>query len=196
MSKSASLTSLSCEQILRDSGGWIAEHSEFYNGYHGDGWIEKGYIIRNPKLLNEITRRQAAAIKINFPKTNIVIGTSGCGSIVAGYVARHLKLELAITKGQGNQMQFHRMYVPKKEKIACFVDDLIFTGTVVSENVKFLTEFGIQVSGIHCWLNRQSNKILNVDVMHLLESPFKHYPRTDCEQCLSGTNVKFTGVRE
>lgn len=191
MDDSTYLTSL-----FQQNRGWFAGHTAFRNGMHGDGWLEKGAIIRDVSLLDSFAERQAAAIRTRFPETDLIICTGECGAIVAAAVARCLGYPIAVTISEGEQLYFHRMHIPASDQRAILVDDLIFSGTEVRRHVDFLQQTGIELLGVSAWVNRQSDHIAGVPVHSLMPPPFSLFSITDCPLCQHKVPLAFTEIRE
>lgn len=184
-------------ELLKQSGGFFEGHTVFKNGFHGNGWIEKGFIIRKPRVLDMVTRYQAEIVARNFPESELIVGPIVNGSIIASFVAKHLDKEFAITVGNDAGVEFHRMYVPKPPKKVVLIEDLIFTGHDIAANVRFLKEKGFGVEGVVVWINRQEDNIDGVKIISLLDKPpFEFYEAKDCPLCLSNTPVKYSDIRE
>ncbi len=185
------------EEILRESGGWLEGHTEFKNGYHGNGWVEKGNIIKKPRLLDLVTKFQAEQIADGFSDIDLVIGPVVNGAIVSCFVAKHLDKEFTITLGKKENIEFHRMNVPSPPCRVMLVEDLIFTGTDVSSNIDFIKNAGLDLIGVSVWINRQESKINGVDIISLLEKPpFEFYEKDTCPLCEQNLPIKYKDVRE
>jgi len=189
------LARMSTEEIFQVSGGVFPGHTQFYNGWHGNGWIEKGFIIRYPNLLDEMSKRQSAAIMKTFPETNLVVGAAHNGSIIAGFTARHLNLLFAHTHGKGQEIKFHRAYVPTQPFNICLVEDLVFSGTDVADHIKFFNNGGHRPTGVCVWVNRREDNIDGVKVISLFQHPFEIY-KQDCPLCAEGVPIKYQNIRE
>lgn len=178
------------------NGGWFSGHTVFRNGSHGDGWLEKGAIIRNTLLLDSVAKRQANGIRSQFPEAELLIGSGECGPIVAAAVARYLKLPLAITVEEGKNLYFHRMHVPAAGRRAVLVDDLIFSGTDVRRHIDLLGTMGIEFLGVSVWVNHQGERMDGVPIHSLMAPPFSVYSEADCPLCRTGVPLAYTEVRE
>lgn len=190
------LASKSTEDIFRISGCLMEGHTEFYNGWHGNGWIDKGWIIRYPNLLEEIARRQSNQIKENFSHTDLIVGAAFNGSIIASHVARYLNTLFAHTFGKHEDITFQKMFKPPKGLKVCFVEDLIFSGTDVSDHVKFFKNYGLYLEGISVWVNRQKNTINGVKITSLINTPYKYYIKENCPLCKNNIPILFSNIRE
>ena len=180
---------------LRDLGGVRAGHTVFRNGFHGDGWLEKGVLIRRPDLLDEVARRQAESVRAHFPQTDVLVGASQCGAVLTGFVARHLGAQFAFTSSVG-ELAFHRMFVPEAGRKAVFVDDLICSGADLRAHAAFLRAASMTPLGASCWVNRQAGEVAGVRVVPLMPAPFHLYMPGACPLCREGVPVQYQNVRE
>jgi orotate phosphoribosyltransferase len=183
-------------EIFKTSGGWNEGHTSFKNGFHGNGWIEKWFVIRFPKLLEEATKAQAKLVKKYAPDVELLIGPEINGSIIASHIGRHLDKTFTITKGKGAEIEFHRMYNPPVGTKVVVIDDLSFSGTDIESNVKFLKDKGMEVLGVFIWINRQKDEFDGVKVYSLIKPPFEYYTKEECPLCKSGIPVKYENIRE
>ena len=190
------LQTKSTEEIFKISGGWNEGHTEFKNGWHGNGWFEKGFVIRYPNLLDEITRRQAIKLKENFANIDVLVGAAQNGSIVASYVAKHLNIRFAITVGKGEEILFHRSFKPEAGLRVCLVDDLIFSGTDTKDHIKFFEKQGLDLVGVSVWVSRQGHEVGGVNVVSLIESKFNQYQSDTCPLCQQAIPIEFRSIRE
>ena len=190
------LVGMSTEDIFKISGCLMEGHTEFYNVWHGNGWIDKGQIIRYPNLLQEITRRQSTQIKENFYRTNLIVGAAFNGSIIAIHVARYLNTLFAHTCGKGEDINFQKMFKPPKGLNVCFVEDIIFSGTDVSDHIKFFKNYGLNVEGISVWVNRQKDNFNGVKITSLIKPPFEYYLKENCPLCKNNIPILFSNIRE
>lgn len=189
----------SCPFLLpyfQQNGGYFAGHTTFRNGMHGDGWLEKGAIIRDHTVLDSVAEVQARAIQTHFPEADLVLCTGECGAIVASSVARFLKLPLALTVSEGGELNFHRMHVPDSRRRVVFVDDLVFSGTDVRSHIAFLSRIGMTLVGISVWVNRQSDRINGIPVHSLMPPPFSIYAESECPLCAAHEPIVFAEIRE
>jgi orotate phosphoribosyltransferase len=174
----------------------MAGHTAFRNGDHSDGWIEKGSLFRHPSRMTPIAQLQAAQIQAAFPETELIVGASQCGAIIAATVAALLGCDLALTVASGTELSFHRMHIPAQGQRTVLVDDLICSGTDVRAHVAFFQECGLALLGVSAWINRQPEQIAGVQVLSLLAPPFQTYPAHACPLCQAGLPIVYTHVRE
>ena len=182
--------------LFQQNEGWFAGHTAFRNGTHGDGWLEKGAIIREVSRLDIVAEAQAAMIQDRFPEAEFLIGTGECGAVVVAAVARYLKLPIALTIPENAKLYFHRMNDPKTGQRAVMVEDLIFSGTDVRRHIEFLPTVGVELLGVSVWVNRQSEVINGIPILSLMPPPFSIFLADDCPLCHSGVPVEYFEIRE
>ncbi len=183
-------------ELFKNSGGWMEGHTSFKNGFHGNGWFEKGFIMRNPKLLTIISETQANMIKQHSPDVDYLVGPAICGSILATHIDKYFNKGFVMTTGKGEELIFDRMFIPQKGSKLVITDDLVSSGADIASNVAFLKSKGMEVLGIFVWINRQQDEFDGVKVYSLIEPPFQYYTAENCPLCKSGVPIKYENVRE
>ncbi len=182
--------------LFKKFDGLMAGHTVFRTGDHGDGWIEKGSLIRQPSLLEGVINVQAEALKKNFPTAELIVGSSQCGTVVASFMARALNLPLALTTKEEDGLIFNRMHVPKPPLNIVFVDDLVFSGSDLRAHINLFESSGFSLLGFSVWVNRQSDYLNGYPIINLMPAPFQTFTARDCPLCKMGKAVKYTHIRE
>ena len=190
------LDGLGFKELLEKTGCIKRGHTSFYNGLHGNGWVDISAVMKFPAILEKITKLQSELIKEKLPGLNLIISPAVSGSIVGSQVAMHLNIEFAVTLGKGQDVIFHRRYNPSSEQSVCFVEDIIFSGTDVEANIEFLKNKGFKDIYVCCWMNRREEIINDVRVFSLIENMFDKYNVDSCPLCINGEVIKYNGVRE
>ncbi|GAA5511917.1 orotate phosphoribosyltransferase [Deinococcus carri] len=173
-----------------------AGHTAFRNGLHGDGWLEKGEVMRDPVRLDRLASRQAAQLAAAFPGATLLAGASQCGAVLATFVARHLALPVAFLNVEGEGAAFHRMHLPAPGERAVLIDDLVCTGNDARRLVRGLREHGLEVLGLSAWLIRPEATLPDVAAVALAPHPFRTFAPEGCPLCAAGEPLDWTGVRE
>ena len=194
--KPTNLANMSIEEIIRTSGCLHEGHTEFRNGLHGNGWLEKDIIVRNPKYLDRVSQLQSQQILKEFPKVDLLLGAITGGAIIVSYVAKHLGTEFGIILGKQNPIVFHGMNIPEKGEKVVLAEDIISSGVDMERFVNFLKQSGTDVIGISVWMNRKDNEIAGIRVIDLLTSPYELYEKENCPLCKDNIPILFSNVRE
>lgn len=184
-------------EILNNSGCLKEGHTAFRNGSHGNGWIDKSSIVRNPRILDNVAKLQAKVVTSHFSDVEMLVAPIVDGAILASFIARHLGLEFAMTDKWQDGTKFHKTNIPKPPKKIVFIEDLIFTGESVKYNIEFLRSGGFEILGISAWLNRQINDLEDLKTISLLDkSPYDFYSADKCPLCKLNEPIKYEDVRE
>ena len=184
------------EATFRRQGGWMAGHTVFRSLEHGDGWLEKGALVRVPHLMRATLEAQAERVRRDFPAAELIVGAPSCGAVVAAFVAERLNLPLAISDEGPDGLSFHRMHVPTRGLKTVLVDDLVFSGRDARGHVAFFERFGLEPLGVSAWVSRVGPDTVGAPVSSLMEAPFRTFAAEACPLCQRGEPVVWRGVRE
>ena len=184
------------QNAFQNARGWMAGHTEFKNGLHGDGWLEKGAIVRHPARLNALLKHQADSIHRHFGQVELIVGIPACGAVVASFVAAHLGLPLAFSSPVHANLEFHRMNLPKRGLKTVLVDDLIFSGTDARAHLSFFKTYGLENLGVSAWVSRVGDELEGLPLVSLMPTPFQTFPASSCPLCAKDVALRWRGVRE
>jgi len=184
---------LDLARLLEERGALRRGHTLFRNGLHGDGWTEKGEVVRDPVTLDAVAAVQAAQLRAAFPDATLLVGAPACGAVLASFVARHLGLPVAYVL-TGPEVGWHRMHVPRPGERVVYVDDLICTGTDARAVLAFLRSAGHTVLGVSAWLSRTELEGERLDT--LMGAPFQTFAAGACPLCAADEGLAFRDVRE
>ena len=178
--------------LLKESGALRPGHTAFRSGAHADGWVEKGNIFRDSRLLSRVAGWQAAQIAQTFKDMTLLVGAPACGGTLASFVGLHLDLPVAYVLTD-EPLCWHRMHVPSSPQRIVYIDDLICTGRGTRAVVKFLQDEGHEVLGGSAWLSRTALELLLVT---LDGHPFHTFTAEHCPLCRQSEEIVWHGVRE
>ncbi|WP_291431207.1 orotate phosphoribosyltransferase [Deinococcus sp.] len=178
--------------LLNRSGALRPGHTVFRNGAHADGWIEKGDVFKDSRLLNTVAQVQATHIAQNFGEATLLVGAPACGGTLTSFIGLHLGLPVAYVLTE-NPLHWHRMHVPGQPQRSIYIDDLICTGTGTRAVTHFLHSQGHEVLGVSAWLSRAT---LEMPTLTLDAHPFHTFRAPDCPLCHEGQPVIWNGIRE
>lgn len=178
--------------LLEESGALRPGHTAFRSGAHADGWVEKGNIFRDSRVLSRVAEWQAAQIAQTFKEATLLVGAPACGGTLASFVGLHLGLPVAYVLTE-EPLHWHRMHVPSPPQRIVYIDDLICTGQGTRTIVKFLQDEGHEVLGVSAWLSRTT---LDLPLSTLDRSPFHTFAIDACPLCRQSEEVIWSSIRE
>lgn len=143
------LQNLSIRDLIKVAGGWNEGHYVFRTGEHGNGYIEKMGFLRHPQIMTEIGRRLAKQYEDMAEDIDIVVGPSIIGAIIACSTALELGKPYSLTyrSTDKTKINFHRGFIPDEGTRCLFVDDFVFTGTDLTDNIRFMQNQNLPVVG-------------------------------------------------
>lgn len=191
------LQCMSARDLIRSIGGWNEGHFVFRTGEHGNGYIDKMGFLRYPEIMEEIGRRLAKQFSDFSLNIDVVVGPSIIGAIIACSTASRLRIPYTVTyRGdRDQQIHFHRGFVPEARTRILFVDDFVFSGRDLTDNVAFMLNQGIYVVGASV-IGQRHEIVLPVPIRSLLTLDFQRSLAEDCAMCHSGIPITAMNIRE
>ncbi len=192
-----SIKTLSTTEIIRKYGGWNEGHFVFRNNEHGNGWIDKMGFLRYPRVMNEMGRRLAELYADKKDHLDIVIGPSIIGTALALSTAAELDVPFTTTyrTKADNRIHFHRGFVPEEGTRAIFVDDFMFSGKDLMDNIEFIKMHGVELLGVSV-IGQRKDLETDVPIKSLLRVPFIKTSAEDCTMCKSDQPITAENIRE
>jgi orotate phosphoribosyltransferase len=187
-------------QIFKDTGALMEGHFVLTSGLHSAMYIEKFRILEQPRY----TEMLCSEIAENYRSKNIdvVVGPMTGGIILAYEVGRQLETKAIFTERVDGKMKFRRGFNLSSKDNVLIVEDIITTGGSVFEVIDEVKNFGSNIIGISCLVDRSPDKI-GVNSGGLFDYPFKPlltldittYKPEECPLCKSGTKAVKPGSR-
>ncbi|HLE49213.1 MAG TPA: phosphoribosyltransferase family protein [Patescibacteria group bacterium] len=187
---------MNTKEIFIKAGAFHKGHVEFKNGMHGDGWLQKDLVVKNPIFLDDVAKLQAEKILESYPNVDLLMGPITGGAIIASHVAKYIHKEFGVILGKQDPVLFHDMNIPTPGDKVVIVEDIISSGTDMKRYLNFFKEKNVEVVGVSTWLNRQENIFNGVKVISLLGNNFNLFPKEECPFCAKGEKIEFVNVRE
>lgn len=181
--------------LFQNYGGFVYGHTEFKDGSHSSGYIEKMNVLKQPRVLGEIAQDLASLFADT--EIDVVCGPVHVGAILGYSVAWHLNVPFTLTyiEVRTGETFFHRAFHPKGKKLL-FVDDFIASGENIRRNSQFFEEENVTCMGVAViGVSRNITKF-QVPVRSLFQSPFEKVSAENCLQCLENTPLVHQNVRE
>jgi orotate phosphoribosyltransferase len=126
-----------------------------------------------------------------------VVGPSIIGAIIACSAANELQVPYSLTyrSKQDQSIDFHRGFVPEKGSRALFVDDFVFSGKDLRDNIAFMQDRGVEVVGASV-IGKRSEVPLDVPLRNLIDVDFQKTTPEDCGMCDAHMPVTASNIRE
>jgi orotate phosphoribosyltransferase len=172
-------------QIFRDAGAILEGHFLLTSGLHSPVYWEKFRILQYPQHTEKLCR----LIAEHFKKDNvqIVAGPTTGGIILAFEVAKQLGVKGIFAEKEGETRVFRRGFTINPGDRVLIVDDVLTTGSSITEVMETVKKLGGIVIGIGVLFDRAEQKReFGVPLFSCLQSATTAYPPAECPLCAAG----------
>jgi len=172
-------------QIFRDAGAILEGHFLLTSGLHSPVYWEKFRILQYPHYTEKLCR----LIAEHFQKDNIqvVAGPTTGGIILAFEVAKQLGVKGIFAEKEGEARVFRRGFTINPGDRVLIVDDILTTGSSITEVMEAVKRLGGITIGIGVLVDREEQKgDFGVPLFSCLQSSTITYPPAECPLCAAG----------
>ncbi len=176
-------------ETMAATGALKHGHFLYASGRHGEIYLEKFDLLRNPAATVELCTGFAGAFR--NARIDVVVGPTTGGILLAFETARQLGVmaayaERASDGAPGREIRRGTTFAPGSR--ALVVDDILTTGGSVRETLEALGQHPVDVVGIGVMVDRSAGKTTFGDVpLHALAAhEFASWPADECPLCAQG----------
>jgi orotate phosphoribosyltransferase len=172
-------------QIFKDAGAILEGHFLLTSGLHSPVYWEKFRVLQYPHY----TQRLCQLIAQHFKKDNVqvVAGPTTGGIILAFEVARQMGVKGMFAEKEGETRIFRRGFTINPGERVLIVDDILTTGSSISEVVEAVKKLRGVIIGIGVLVDRsEQKKEFGVPLFSCLRSATVAYTPTECPLCAAG----------
>lgn len=185
---------VSVGELLREVGAIKEGHFLFSSGLHGDTYVEKFDLLRNPRATERVCRGFVAAFR--DAGAAVVVGPTTGGILLAFEVARQLGVMAAYAEHAGESGRAIRRgttFTPGTRVLV--VDDILTTGSSVRETLGALAAHPVTVVGIGVLWDRSGGKVdFGVPLVSLHAEAIAAYVPEECPLCEAGVPLVKPGT--
>jgi orotate phosphoribosyltransferase len=164
-------------------------HFQYASGQHGDIYLEKFDLLRNPAAAVELCAGFADYAKdMNI---DVVVGPTTGGVILAFETARQLGVmaayaERASEGASGREIRRGTVFEPGTRVLV--VDDILTTGGSIRETLDALAAHPVEVVVVGVMVDRSGGKTTfgDVPLFALASQVFESWPADECPLCADG----------
>lgn len=172
-------------EVLREAGAIKHGHFLFSSGLHGDTYVEKFDLLRNPRATEQICGGFVRAFA--DAGVDVVVGPTTGGILLAFETARQLSIAAAYAEREGEGRAFRRGTTFPAGARVLVVDDILTTGGSVRETLAALAAHDVTVVGIGVLWDRSGGKVeFGVPLVALNAEEIAAYPPDQCPLCAAG----------
>lgn len=185
-------------QILKRTGAFREGHFVYPNGKHSPHYFQMPLAFRyydTARVLAVALSRKFRLekdISSQLPRVSIISPSSG-GIPVAFGVRDALSAEQIYWAEQEDGKRMFRQYVNQGEINPCIiVDDIIRSGTAITETVKLVKDLNAKIIGCGAIVRFDSaeTEVEGVPVKSLVDFDVKMYDSDSCPECKKGVQIQ------
>ena len=179
-------------ELLEKTEGVLHGHFCLTSGLHSNIYFQCAKLYQYPDITEKIGKMLAEKLKdIEF---DTVISPS-VGAVIIGYeTAKQAKKRNLFVERKDGQMQLRRGYTLKKGERVVIVEDVITTARTINETLDAIKDFGAELAGVACIVDRTSRRS-SYNLTSLLQIDPVVYEPDKCPLCKEGIPIEKPGSR-
>lgn len=181
------------KELLKEAKGLLSGHFCLTSGLHSDTYFQCAKLYQYPKLVEKIAQELAG--KLEGTDFDTIVAPA-IGAIIFGYeVAKQTGKRNLFVERKDNVMELRRGYTLQKGERVVIIEDVITTARTIYETIDAIKEFGCDVVGVGCIVDRTQGKTgLNI-ISTLKVDPVVYKPE-ECPLCKEGVELVKPGSRK
>jgi len=182
------------KELLKQAQGLLSGHFCLTSGLHSDTYFQCAKLYQYPDIVETLARELAKQLE-NVEFDTIV--APAIGAVIFGYeVAKQSKKRNLFVERKDGEMQLRRGYSLAKGEKVVIVEDVITTARTIFETKEAIKDFGCEVVGVACIVDRTQGKLDDqFKIYSLLQSSPVTYEPDNCPLCKAGIELYKPGSR-
>ncbi len=182
------------KDLLIQAGGLLKGHFCLTSGLHSDTYFQCAKLYQYPDVVEKLAKELANKLMgVEFD----TIVAPAIGAVIFGYeVARQTKKRNLFVERKDNIMCLRRGYTLSEGERVVIVEDVITTARTIFETKEAIKDFGCEVRGVACIVDRTQGKLDNeFKIYSLLKSSPVTWKAEECPLCKEGVELIKPGSR-
>jgi orotate phosphoribosyltransferase len=172
-------------------------HFLYASGLHGDMYLEKFHLLRNPVATSNVCEQFAE--RFRDERIDVVVGPTTGGILLAFETARQLGVASAYAErsSEGTSgREFRRGTVFEPGARVLVVDDILTTGGSVRETLAALQHHPVDVVAVGVLVDRSGGETTfgDVPLVPIAAKKFDAWPADTCPLCADGVALEKPGT--
>jgi len=188
------MDNIDVKELLTKAEGLLKGHFCLTSGLHSDTYFQCAKLYQYPNIVEQLAKKLANELSsLDFE----TVVSPAIGAVIFGYeVAKQTQKRNLFVERKDGEMQLRRGYSLKKGEKIIIVEDVITTARTIFETKEALKEFGVEVVGVACIVDRTQGKLNNeFKIYSLLQSAPITYEPNNCPLCKEGIELVKPGSR-
>lgn len=177
---------------LQAIGALKRGHFLFSSGRHGDVYLEKFDLFRNPVATSDICT--GFVERFQDDRIDVVVGPTTGGILLAFETARQMAVGAAYAERSseaGTSREFHRDTTFEPRSRVLVLDDILTTGGSVRETLRALEPHAVEIVAAGVLVDRSGGKVQfdDVPLFALATQDIASWDPSDCPLCREGVPI-------
>jgi orotate phosphoribosyltransferase len=182
---------------LEASGALKRGHFLYASGMHGEVYVEKFNLLRNPVATSKVCEHFAD--RFRDERIDVVVGPTTGGILLAFETARQLGIAAAYAERSsegGSAREIRRGTVFEPGARVLVVDDIMTTGGSVRETLAALERHPVEVVAAAVLVDRSGGEVTfgDVPLVAIASRKFDAWPADACPLCAKGIPLEKPGT--
>lgn len=170
------------KQTLMECNAFLNGHFLLSSGKHSDGYAQCARLLMHPDKAQQVL--SVVTQKLKDVEIDVVIGPAMGGIIVAYELGRQIGVPTMFTERENDIMTLRRGFSVEHGQRVLITEDVLTTGKSSLETIKALEEYGVEIVGIACIVNRtKKNSIDKYPIYEACKLDIAAYEPENCEIC-------------
>ncbi len=183
--------------ILQSIGALKQGHFQFSSGRHGDVYLEKFDLFRNPVAASDVCT--GFVERFHNERIDVVVGPTTGGILMAFETARQLAVAAAFAERSsetGTAREFRRGTTFEPGSRVLLLDDILTTGGSVRETLAALDAHPVEVVAVGVLVDRSGGNVTfgDVPLFALSTQDIASWNPADCPMCREGQPLTKPGT--
>ncbi|CAA9542072.1 MAG: Orotate phosphoribosyltransferase [uncultured Thermomicrobiales bacterium] len=183
--------------ILQSIGALKQGHFLFSSGRHGDVYLEKFDLFRNPVAASDVCT--GFVDRFRNERIDVVVGPTTGGILMAFETARQLAVAAAFAERSsetGTAREFRRGTTFEPGSRVLLLDDILTTGGSVRETLAALDSHPVEVVAVGVLVDRSGGNVTfgEVPLFALSTQDIASWNPADCPMCREGQPLTKPGT--
>ena len=180
-------------EILKEVGALLEGHFLLSSGKHSEKYCQCAKLLQYPDKSEKVLSKVVDDLK-NI-KFDVVVGPAMGGIIVAYEIGRQTGKRAIFTERVEGKMAFKRGFEIHQGERVLITEDVVTTGKSSLETAEVIKEFGGEVIGIACIVDRSISTVIPYPVFGAVKLQIDTYNKDDCPLCKKGMPYEKLGSR-
>lgn len=182
-------------EVLKECNAFLQGHFLLSSGKHSDGYAQCARLLMHPEKAEQVLKVVVDKVKdLDF---EVTVGPAMGGVIVSYELARQMGKISLFTERENDIMTLRRGFTLQEGQKVLLTEDVVTTGKSSLETIEALKEYGAEVVGIACIVNRSGKtEVGGYKIYSAADLDISTFEKDSCPLCEQGLELVKPGSRK